>query len=60
MSEQYNITVVGLGYVGMSLAVLLARQHLVTALDVDKERVALVIKGRTTVADITDVGIHGE
>ena len=51
MTERYNITVVGLGYVGMSLATLLARQHRITALDVDEERVARVNAGRPTVAD---------
>jgi len=51
MTDRYNITVVGLGYVGMSLAVLLARQHRVTALDIDKERVALVNASYPTVAD---------
>ena len=51
MTDRHNITVVGLGYVGMSLAVLLARQHRVTALDIDKERVALVNASHPTVAD---------
>ena len=51
MTDRYNITVVGLGYVGMSLAVLLARQHRVKALDIDQERVARVNAGRSTVAD---------
>ena len=51
MTDSYNITVVGLGYVGMSLAVLLARQHRVTALDIDQGRVACVNSGRPTVAD---------
>ena len=37
-----KITVVGTGYVGLSLAVLLARHHQVTALDIDAERVALI------------------
>jgi UDPglucose 6-dehydrogenase len=49
--QRYDITVVGLGYVGMSLAVLLARQHRVKALDIDIERVALVNSGRSTVID---------
>ncbi|MDA0892972.1 MAG: nucleotide sugar dehydrogenase [Proteobacteria bacterium] len=51
MTDRHNITVVGLGYVGMSLAVLLARQHRVTALDIDEERVALVNASQPTVAD---------
>ena len=51
MTDRYSITVVGLGYVGMSLAVLLARQHQVTALDIDEERVARVNAGQPAVAD---------
>ena len=51
MTDSYNITVVGLGYVGMSMAVLLARQHRVTALDIDEGRVVCVNSGRPTVAD---------
>ncbi|MGB0289072.1 hypothetical protein, partial [Aequoribacter sp.] len=34
-----KITVVGTGYVGFSLAVLLARQHSVTALDISDSRI---------------------
>ncbi|NVK22979.1 MAG: UDP-glucose 6-dehydrogenase, partial [Kangiellaceae bacterium] len=37
-----KIAVAGLGYVGLSNAVLLAQNHPVTALDVSEERVALV------------------
>lgn len=51
MTDRYKITVVGLGYVGMSLAILLARQHRVTALDTDQMRVARVNAGHSTVAD---------
>lgn len=46
-----KICVVGLGYVGMSMAVLLARGHTVTALDIDPARVALVNAGKPTVQD---------
>lgn len=34
-----NITVVGIGYVGLSIAVLLSQNNCVTALDIDEERV---------------------
>jgi len=47
----YNITVAGLGYVGMSLAVLLARQHDVTAFDIDAGRITQVNARQSTVAD---------
>ncbi|MCV6584780.1 MAG: nucleotide sugar dehydrogenase [Marinibacterium sp.] len=38
--DKQNIAVAGIGYVGLSNAVLLARHHRVTALDVDAARVA--------------------
>lgn len=46
-----NVTVVGTGYVGMSLAVLLARDHSVTALDIDAGRVELVNNRRSPIYD---------
>jgi len=49
--QKYNITVVGSGYVGMSLAVLLAQHNNVSVLDIDKERVAKVNRGQATIAD---------
>lgn len=51
MTQRYNVAVAGLGYVGMSLAVLLARHHKVMALDIDPARVAKVNSGQSTVAD---------
>jgi UDPglucose 6-dehydrogenase len=47
----HKITVVGTGYVGMSMAVLLAQHNDVTALDIDAGRVALVKQGKSTVVD---------
>ena len=47
----HKITVVGTGYVGMSMAVLLAQHNEVTALDIDSARVALINQGKSTVAD---------
>ena len=51
MTKKSKITIVGLGYVGMSLAVLLGRSHSVVALDIDEDRVAQVNAGRPTVVD---------
>ena len=42
---------VGTGYVGMSVAVLLAQHNEVTALDVDASRVDLINQGKSTVVD---------
>ena len=47
----HKITVVGTGYVGMSMAVLLAQHNEVIALDIDGARVALINQGKSTVAD---------
>ena len=49
MSEK--VTVVGSGYVGMSLAVLLAQHNDVTVLDIDPDRVGQVNRRESTVAD---------
>ena len=51
MTSNNKITVVGTGYVGMSLAVLLAQHNDVTALDVDASRVDLINQGKSTVVD---------
>ena len=40
--HQYNICVVGTGYVGLSMAALLGRQHKVQALDIAQARVNLI------------------
>ena len=46
-----KITVVGTGYVGMSMAVLLAQHNDVIALDIDEARVDLINQGKSTVVD---------
>lgn len=51
-----KITVVGLGYVGISNAVLLAQRHEVTALDIDQDRVDL-INNKISPVDDNDVEI---
>ena len=50
-NQQLNISVVGLGYVGLSMAVLLAQHNKVVALDVDMSKVALL---KERVSPITD------
>ena len=49
--SSHKITVVGTGYVGMSMAVLLAQHNDVTALDIDSGRVELINQGKSTVVD---------
>ena len=51
MTNKTKITVVGSGYVGMSLAVLLAQNNDVVVLDVDASRVEKVNNKKSTVAD---------
>ena len=51
MAEKVKVTVVGSGYVGMSLAVLLAQHNDVTVLDIDPDRVEQVNRRESTVAD---------
>lgn len=50
-NKKPKITVVGLGYVGMSLSVLLAQQNNVVALDIDASRVDKVNNLKSTVVD---------
>jgi UDPglucose 6-dehydrogenase len=51
LAERIKIIVVGSGYVGMSLSVLLAQHNDVTVLDIDAERVGRINNMQSTVAD---------
>ena len=51
MTERIKITVVGSGYVGMSLSVLLAQHNDVSVLDIDAERVGKINNKQSTVSD---------
>lgn len=57
-----NIAVAGTGYVGLSLAVLLSQRNHVTAVDVVPEKVDLINKGLSPIADaeIEDYLAHHE
>lgn len=46
-----KITVIGLGYVGTAMAVLLAQRHDVKAVDISTKRVADVLAGRSPIVD---------
>ena len=50
-----NITVVGIGYVGLSLAVMLSSKYYVTALDTNPDRIALLSK---RISPLQDKGIE--
>ena len=49
--RKYNIAVAGTGYVGMSLAVLLAQHNHVTAVDIIKEKVDRINGGKSPIQD---------
>lgn len=51
MSVPRKVTIVGTGYVGMSMAVLLAQRNEVIAVDIDTNRVKLINQGKSTVVD---------
>ena len=46
-----KISVVGTGYVGLSLAVLISRKYEVTAIDIIKDKVCLINSGKSPIAD---------
>jgi len=49
--KKYNIAVAGTGYVGLSMAVLLAQNHHVTAVDVVPEKVELINRRKSPIQD---------
>lgn len=51
MEKQYTIAVAGTGYVGMSIAVLLAQHHRVLAVDIIPEKVDLINQRKSTIQD---------
>ena len=46
-----NITILGAGYVGLSNAVLLAKNNQVTLVDIDKEKISLLKKKKSPIRD---------
>ena len=45
MTEKYKIAIVGLGYVGLPLAILFSRKYHVVGFDIDKNRINQLKKG---------------
>lgn len=52
MEKQYQIAVAGTGYVGMSIAVLLAQHHPVFAVDIIPEKVQMIQNRQSPIQDI--------
>ena len=50
--KDLKIAVAGTGYVGLSLAVLLAQHHQVTALDIVPEKVEMINKKKSPIRSI--------
>lgn len=49
--KSYNIAVAGTGYVGMSIAVLLAQHHRVTAVDIIPEKIKMINSRKSPIQD---------
>ena len=52
MSNKVNISVVGTGYVGLSMAVLLSRFNNVVAVDIDDDKVNKINNNESPIADL--------
>ncbi len=51
INKKYKITVAGTGYVGLSIAVLLAQKHKVTAVDIIPEKIELINNKKSPIQD---------
>jgi len=49
--KKFNITIVGMGYVGLSNAILLAQHNKVTAVDIDEVRIKKLIEKKLPIQD---------
>ncbi|MGB3599078.1 MAG: nucleotide sugar dehydrogenase [Marinomonas sp.] len=50
-TKKYQIAVAGTGYVGLSISMLLAQNHKVTAVDIVAERVSMLNQGQSPISD---------
>ena len=51
-SSKHKITVIGSGYVGMSLAILLSQKHCVEIVDIDEDKVKKINTGVSPISDL--------
>lgn len=51
MAKQFTIAVAGIGYVGLSIATLLAQHHRVFAVDIDSEKIKKINRGESPLSD---------
>ncbi|MEE1516542.1 MAG: nucleotide sugar dehydrogenase [Lachnospiraceae bacterium] len=51
MKERYTIAVAGIGYVGLSMAILLSQHHKVYAVDVSEEKVGCINRRQSPLSD---------
>jgi len=51
LEQRYSIAVAGTGYVGLSMATLLAQNHHVTAVDIVPEKVEMINRRKSTIRD---------
>ena len=56
--KNYQIAVAGTGYVGLSIATLLAQHHPVTAVDVIPEKVEKINRRISPIQDLPGRGLH--
>lgn len=51
-TKKYQIAVAGTGYVGLSISMLLAQHHKVTAVDIVADRVTMLNQGKSPISDV--------
>ena len=59
MSRRFNLAIVGLGYVGLPLAVAFARRHKVVGFDIDRTRIAELRSGHDRTGEIEPAALEG-